>query len=211
MTYRLILTAFSLMFIAGCAWDGMLLDSGPDTYANGMCAEWVMGPEQTTPEAYETVQRVCSPTDGTCLEKLCLEVQSVAVGPTYEPNPSDHPAIQMNRYVESFLGEILTQYEESWGYAIRHDLGFQYRMNLLTSTAEKAHTQWMSQRLSSFKASIQAVQNPRQREILISMFTVVQRLSEQVLQPTGALRDFQRNVTQKLNTYRDLRTRLSFT
>lgn len=64
--------------------------------------------------------------------------------------------------------------------------------------------------LGVFKERVKAVESSDRREILIEMYTILERLSEQVRQPTGSLRDFQEKVSQKIENYRNLKTKLEF-
>jgi hypothetical protein len=116
---------------------------------------------------------------------------------------------RMGAYL-NFVSGVLSQYEKGWSEAINNQWDFQMRLSLLNSIATGELGGVINIELGTFKEKVKAVESEERREILIEMYTILERLSEQVRQPTGSLRDFQENVSEKVEEYRNLKTKLEF-
>jgi hypothetical protein len=167
---------------------------------------------------HDLLMEVCTaPKGGTCnyeMVTLCLNAQQIAGQDDWHKKKTKGAKTakllaKMDVYM-SFVQKVLSQYEKTWVKAIEKGWDFQHHLGVLTSIGKADLSGYMSERLSALKKRIKKVESDARKDIFVKMYSVLERLSEQVKQPSGSLRDFQENVSAKLEEYKNLKTKLEF-
>jgi hypothetical protein len=146
----------------------------------------------------------------------CLNMQIVAMAE--DKFEDDWPTLKesattveiMDEYLDLFVLKTLQHHAKIWRGAIEDGNDFQTRVGLATSLVELEAQETIGETLAVLKERIKKEENDEKKDVLIEMYSVVQHLSEQTMQPTGSLRDFTGNVNEKTEQYKKLKTKLEF-